>query len=90
VTLLWSFPLHSLLEIIKIFTSSRFQYSPKLGVTVEWSTLPGRHYDLLRSTTLDGDFLPVAENLPHTVNYYEETSTDASDFYRLRVRLEPE
>ncbi len=58
---------------------------------IEWNPLPGRTYSPCWATSLIyGDFLPMASNLPYTVNCYTDTvhGTENSCFYNVEVQLE--
>lgn len=59
------------------------------GISIQWNSVEGRSYSVLRSTDLLGEFLPIASGLSATppLNVYLDNSVDGDGpyFYLLRV-----
>ncbi|MEI7900138.1 MAG: CARDB domain-containing protein [bacterium] len=56
-------------------------------IRVEWPTLPGRLYDIYWAQHLNDTFLPLGSNLPYTQNFYLDSASVPSGFYKVTVRL---
>jgi hypothetical protein len=56
-------------------------------IRVEWPTMPGRLYDIYWAQHLEDTFQLLGGNLPDTPNYYLDSMTEPSGFYKVNVRL---
>jgi len=59
------------------------------GIELRWGSAPGRLYSILRSATVTGGYVPVAEHIqptpPENVWVDRDATLSDAEFYRLKV-----
>ena len=72
------------------FQGKGIQAKPGTGVTLQWGSMAGRSYNLLRASRVTDAFTPIASNLsatPPANTYTDATATgNGPYFYRLELR----